>query len=83
MLRGHLLLSPYLFENYGGLEKTRTSDLFRVKEAKSITYRWSSMKTRDLHLSDLDLKWTPEAVSGRFGPQVDLFRAHDPQHVPW
>jgi hypothetical protein len=23
----------YVFEKYGGLEKTRTSDLFRVKEA--------------------------------------------------
>ena len=23
----------YVFEEYGGLEKTRTSDLFRVKEA--------------------------------------------------
>ena len=33
VLRGESLFLAYLFEKYGGLEMTRTSDLFRVKEA--------------------------------------------------
>jgi hypothetical protein len=72
-----------VFEKYGGLEKTRTSALFRVKEAKSITYDIYSMKIKDLCVGDLDLKWTAEAINGRSGPHVDLFHTHDPQRVPW
>jgi len=56
----------------GGLEMTRTSDLFRVKEAKSITYDALTMKTQGLRVHDLDLKWTAAALSGPTGPHTDL-----------
>jgi hypothetical protein len=72
-----------MYGEYGGLEKTRTSDLFRVKEAKSITYRCSSMRTRDLQVGDLDLKWTAGGLSGSSGPHVDLIHAQAPQHLQW
>src|ERR1700690_178366 len=61
---------------------TRTSDLFRVKEVRSITYRWSSMKTRNLRTGDLDLKWTAERVFCWFGPHTDLVHSHTPQQFP-
>jgi hypothetical protein len=47
----------------GGVEKTRTSDLFRFKGKLSITYRHVSSVSSDLRLPDLDSIWTPGAIS--------------------
>jgi len=49
--------------------RPQTVDLFHAMVAKSITYRASVLKTRDLHEGGLDLIWTPCALPCWPGPQ--------------
>lgn len=60
----------------GGLEKTRTSDLFRVKENRSITYEHPSRVFSNLRNTKVDAIWTPEPVVPPFGLRADSGRAY-------
>ena len=55
-------------KNSGGPKRTRISDLFRVKEANSMTYDARPLKTKDLRVMDLDLKWTAGRLRTSCGP---------------
>ena len=55
----------------GGPVQTRTADLYRVKVVRSITYRPSILKTKDLRVEGLDRKWTSVEVWTSTGPCLD------------
>jgi hypothetical protein len=56
----------------GGPDRTRICDLYRVKVLASIAYKVRSLKTRDLHTSDLDRNWNSAGVWTSYGPHIPL-----------
>ena len=62
--------SLHVFETSGGPDRTRICDLYRVKVVRSIAYEGLHMKTKELRVDDLDLKWTSEPFWTSRGPHT-------------
>ena len=61
----------------GGPERTRISDLYRVKVRRSITCRHGARRFNGLHASDVDSIWTPAVQALAFGLRLDSMRTSD------